>query len=115
LKIRYRIVQEITAEGDWDTVGVIADWEAAPAQLRLNGIIAHTVSTPIWRIIGERVDERQLTLETYHQALGEYERYYRILPEIHTFAAETAAEIRRQMREKYVFKMEPALAQAMTA
>lgn len=115
MKIRYRIVQEITPEGDWDTVGIISDWENAPAHLRLNGIIAHTVSRPIWQTIGERVDEQQLTLETYHQALGEYERYYRILPEIYTFEAASAAEIRRQMRVKYVFKTESVLAQAEIA
>ncbi|HMP80201.1 MAG TPA: hypothetical protein PKD54_12170 [Pirellulaceae bacterium] len=109
--VKYRILQEITPEGDWDDIGAITHWESEPPHLQLSGIVAHTVSRPIWRAIQERVEEQHLTLDTYHRALGEYERYYRILPEIYELEAETAAEIRRQIREKYVFKYEVPAAQ----
>jgi hypothetical protein len=101
--VKYRVLQEITPDGDWETIGVITDWESKPSHLRLSGIVQHTVSRPIWRTILERVDERQLTLETYHEAFGEYERFYRLLPEIYELEAGSAAEIRRQLREQYVY------------
>jgi hypothetical protein len=103
VKVKYRILQEITPDGEWETIGVITDWESEPAHLRLSGIVQHTVSTAIWRQILERVDERQLTLATYHEALGEFEQYYRLLSEIHQIEGERAAEIRRQLRAQYVY------------
>jgi hypothetical protein len=115
VKIRYRIVEEITPEGDWDTVGVIAHWESDPPHLQLRGMMAHTVSRSIWGAIQERVEEQNLTLETYHLALGEYERDYRILPDVSELEAETAAEIRRTIREKYVFKQEATAPSAIPA
>jgi hypothetical protein len=115
MRIKYRIVEEITPAGQWDPVGVVAWWEADPPHMQLRSILAHTVSRPIWRAIGERVDERHLTLETFHQALDEYARYYRILPEIYELEAESAAEIRREIREKYVFKHDLPVAHAVPA
>ena len=103
MKVRYRIVQEITPQGDWETIGVITDWESAPPHLRLNGIVTHTVSRPIWGTIMERVEEQHLTLENYHEAIGEYARYYRLLPEIHEIEADTAVEIRKRLRNQYVY------------
>lgn len=111
MRIKYRIVEEITPDGEWDIVGVIAWWESDPPHMQLRGMLAHTVSRPIWRAIGEYVDKHALTLETFHEALGEYTRYYRILSEIYQLEAETAAEIRRQIREKYVFTYEMPAAQ----
>lgn len=107
MKIRYRIVQERNSELGWETIGVIAHWPSMPFHLQLNGMIQHTVSAPIWRAIGERVDEQQLTLETYHLAFTGFEQYYRLLPEIHELEADSAADIRRTIREKYVWVAEP--------
>ena len=101
MRVRYRILQEVTPDGVWETIGAITDWESDPPHLRLRGIVQHTVSTAIWRKILTRVDERNLTLENYHEAFGEYERYYRLLPEIYPIEGETAAEIRQVLREKY--------------
>ncbi len=115
MKVRYRIVEEITPDGDWDIVGVIVHWESDPPHMQLRGLISHTVSRPIWHAIGKRVDEYQLTLETYHRALEEYERYYRNLPEIYALEAPTAADLRRILREKYVFTPELAMDQAILA
>lgn len=115
MRVRYRVVEEITPDGQWDTVGVIAWWESDPPHMQLRGMLAHTVSRPIWRAIGEHADKHRLTLETFHEALGEYARYYRILPEIYQLEAETAAEMRRQIREKYVFKDELPAAQPVPA
>lgn len=112
MKVRYRILQEITPEGTWEIVGAIVDWEADPPQLRLRGIAQHTISGPIWRKIMERVDEDHLTLETYHDAFGEYDRYYRLLPEIHSVERETAAEIRQFLRDTYVYRQVVATATA---
>lgn len=103
MKVRYRVVQEITPDGDWETIGVIVHWESDPPHLQLRGLVQHTVSRPIWRAILERVDERQLTLETYHEAFGEYERFYRLLPEIHELEGGSADEIRHLLREQYVY------------
>lgn len=103
MKIRYRIVEEISENRTWHPIGVIADWESDPPHMRLRGSLANGVSTPIWRTIGERVHENQLTLETYHQAFAGFNQYYRLLPEIHELEAESAAEIRRSIREKYVW------------
>lgn len=49
------------------------------------------------------MDERQLSLATYHEAFGEFERYYRLLPEIHQIEGESAVEIRRLLRNQYVY------------
>jgi hypothetical protein len=115
MKVNYRIVEEITPENTWETVGVIVHWASDPPHMQLRGLIAHTVSRPIWRAIGERVEQQQLTLENYHLALGEYKKYYRLLPEIHQLEAPTAAEIRRQLREQYVFKYDIPATQAVPA
>ena len=48
-----------------------------------------TVSTAIWRKISERVRKNQLTLETYHEAMSEYQHNYRLLPEIHQYLRDT--------------------------
>lgn len=103
MKVRYRVLQEISPEGVWETVGTIIDWEADPPHLRLRGVVQHTVGGPIWRKIMDCVEECHLTLETYHDAFGEYERYYRLLPEIHTIERETAAEIRQFLQDTYVY------------
>jgi hypothetical protein len=47
MRVRYRIVEEITPDGEWDTVGVIAWWESDPPHMQLRGMLAHTVSRPI--------------------------------------------------------------------
>jgi hypothetical protein len=107
VEVKYRIVEEVTPQGNWETAGVITFWPEEPAHMQLRGMLEHTVSRPIWGKIRQRVKERDLTLETYHEALAEYERYYRILPEIHTITRPTAAEIRRWLREKYIFLTEP--------
>ncbi len=103
MKVYYRILQEITPEGQWETIGAITHWESAAPHLQLNGIVQHTVSTAMWRVILERVRKNQLTLETYHDAFGEYDRYYHLLPEVHLIEGESAAEIREVLREKYVY------------
>ena len=108
MKISYRIVQEITPTGEWETVGVVALWHADPPHMQLRNFLQHTVSQPIWGKIKQRVKERKLTLETYDQAIEEYSSDYQILPEIHTFTADTAAKIRHYLREKYIFAGEPA-------
>ena len=103
MKARYRIVEEVTQNGEWETVGVIALWLSDRPHLQLRAMLAHTVSRSIWKTIQQRVAERGLTLETYHNALEEYSGYYRIQPEIHEIEAQTANEIRRYFREKYIF------------
>jgi hypothetical protein len=103
MKVYYRILQEITPEGQWETIGTITRWESAPPHLQLSGIVQHTVSTAIWRVILERVRKNHLTLENYHEAFGDYERYYRLFPEIHCIEGESADEIRHSLREKYVY------------
>lgn len=107
MKIRYRIVEEISENRSWQAIGVIADWESDPPHIRLRGYLANGISAPIWRTIGERVDEQQLTLETYHLAFTGFDQYYRLLPEIHELEADSAAEIRRIIREKYVWVAQP--------
>lgn len=109
MHVKYRILQESTPDGDWETIGVITDWVSMPTHLRLSGIVQHTVSRAIWRQILERVDERQLSLATYHEAFGEFERYYRLLPEIHQIEGENAAEIRHQLRDQYVYGQQAEL------
>lgn len=103
MKVYYRILQEVAPDGAWETIGVITYWESAPPHLQISGIVQHTVSTAIWKLILERVRKYQLTLETYDEAFGEYERYYRLLPEVHLIQGKTAAEIRQTLREKYVY------------
>lgn len=103
MKVYYRILQEITADGEWETIGVITHWESAPRHLQLNGIVQHTVSTAIWREVLADVRKHHLTLETYDQALSKYSCYYRLLPEIHPVERETAAEIRQFLRDTYVY------------
>jgi hypothetical protein len=107
VEVKYRIVEEVTPKGDWEIAGIIALWSEDPAYMQLRSMLEHTVSRPIWGKIRQRVKERNLALETYHEALEEYERYYRIQPEIHTLTAGTAAEIRHTLREKYIFLREP--------
>ncbi len=107
MKISYRIVEEVTPSGEWETVGVIALWHDDSPHMQLRGMLQHTVSRSIWGKIGQRVKDRQLTLETYHEAIEEYSADYRILPEIHHFTAGTAAEIRHWLRQKYIFLQEP--------
>lgn len=41
-------------------------------------------------------------MATYHEAFGEFERYYRLLPEIHQVEGESAAEIRR-LRDQFMY------------
>lgn len=109
MKVSYRIVEEVTPEGEWMTVGIIVLWPEEPAHMRLRGMLQHTVSRPIWKTIRQRAEERQLTLETYQEALEEYSRFYRILPEIHHITADTTAVIRRKLREKYIFLGQPTI------
>lgn len=114
VEVKYRIVEEITPEGAWETVGVIALWPNDPAHLALRGLLQQTVSRAIWAKIRQRAHDQNLRLETYHEALAGYEHNYRIQPEIHTIEAESAAEIRRQLREKYVF-VQPELSEQVAA
>ena len=107
MKVSYRIVEEVTPGGEWETVGVIALWHDDPPHMQLRGMLQHTVSRSIWGKIRQRVKERHLTLETYHEAIGEYNADYRILPEVHHITVDTAAEIRHWLREKYIFLQEP--------
>jgi hypothetical protein len=89
MKVSYRIVEEANPNGDWETVGVIAVWHDDLPHMQLRGMLLHTVSRSIWGKIRQRVAERKLTLETYHEAIGEYSSSYRIRPEIHQITAET--------------------------
>jgi hypothetical protein len=107
VEVKYRVVEEVTPKGDWEIAGVIALWPEEPSYMQLRSMLEHTVSRPIWGKIRQRVKEQCLTLETYHEALEDYERYYRIHPEIRTIRANTAAEIRHRLREKYIFLREP--------
>ncbi len=107
MKVSYRIVQEITPAGEWETVGVVAFWHDDPPHMQLRNFLRHTVSQPIWGKIKQRVKDRQLTLGAYHEAIEEYSPFYRILPEIHHITAGTAAEIRHQLRQEYIFLQEP--------
>lgn len=109
MKVKYRVVEEVAPSGEWETVGVIALWLDDPPQMQLRGMLQHTVSRPIWGKIRQRVQERQLTLETYHEAIEEYSTDYRILPQIHSITADSAAEIRHRLREKYVFLQKPVV------
>lgn len=84
MEVKYRIVEEITPEGEWEVVGVIALWLGDPPHLQLRGMLQHTVSRAIWNKIRQRVKENELTLETYHEALTGYEHNYRIQTDIHT-------------------------------
>ncbi len=115
MKAKYRILEERTPDGGWEIVGVITLFEAEPVHLQLNGIVQHTVSTSIWRVILQRVKERGLTLETYQQAFGEYEQDYRLLPEIHEIEANTAVEIRKRLRDQYVYGNVAAAVEPITA
>lgn len=103
MKVSYRIVEEITPNGEWETVGVIIHWPDASPPMQLRGLLQHTVSRSIWRKIRQEVSEKQLNLETYHEALEKYNDCYQILPEIHQLQAQNEAEIRKLLREKYVF------------
>jgi len=105
--VHYRIVEEITLNGQWETVGVIAEWPDAPPHLKLRCLLQHTVSRSIWKTIQQRATARHLSLEKYHETLEEYSSCYRIANEIHHIEADSAAEIRQRLREKYVFA--PAL------
>ena len=106
MEVKYRVVEELTPKGDWEVAGVIALWPEEPPYMQLRSMLEHTVSRSIWGKIRQRVKERNLTLETYQEALEDYERYYRIQPKIHTITADTAAEIRHTLRERYVFLRE---------
>lgn len=106
MEVKYRVVEEVTPQGEWEVAGVIALWSESPPYMQLRSMLEHTVSRPIWGKIRQRVKERGLTLETYHEALEGYERYYRLQPEIRTIKANTAAEIRHRLREKYIFLRE---------
>ncbi|MEZ4863722.1 MAG: hypothetical protein R3C14_20540 [Caldilineaceae bacterium] len=103
MKVRYRILEERTRQDTWETVGTITFWESDPPHLQLRGIMQHTVSRSIWRIIQERVQKCNLTLENFHEAIGEYERDYRLLPDIHVIEGDSAAEIRQSLRDRYVY------------
>ncbi len=103
MKVRYRIVEEITPNNEWETVGVVAKWLSDTPHLQLRAMLAHTVSRSVWKTIQQRVKERQVTLESYHEALEEYAHYYRIQPEIYDIQAQTSDEIRRYFRETYIF------------
>jgi len=115
LKVKYRILEERTIDGGWETIGVITLFDVEPLHLQLNGIVQHTVSTSIWRVILGRVRERGLTLETYHLAFGEYEGDYRLLLEIQEVEGKTAAEIREYLRDKYVYGNTITAAQPVAA
>lgn len=114
VEVKYRIVEEVTPEGAWETVGVIALWPDDPPHLALRGLLQHTVSRAIWSKVRQRVQDNNLHLETYHEALAGYEHNYRIQPEIHTLEAGDADDIRRQLREKYVF-VQPDLSEQVAA
>lgn len=103
MKVRYRIVEEVTPNNEWETVGVVAKWLSDAPHLQLRAMLAHTVSRSVWKTIQRRVKERQMTLESYHEALEEYGPYYRIQPEIYDIQAQTSDEIRRYFRETYIF------------
>jgi len=103
MKVCYRIVEERTRSGGWEVVGVITFWKSEPPHMQLRSIMQHTVSRSIWRIVQERVKGRRLTLENFHEALGEFNGDYRLLPEIHMIKGESAAELRQVLREKYVY------------
>jgi len=107
MKVSYRLVEEMTATGEWETVGLIALWPNDSPRLQLRGMLQHTVSRPIWKKIRQRINERQLSLETCHEALDEYSHIYRILPKIHQITAKSAAEVRQQFRKKYIFESDP--------
>lgn len=107
MEVKYRIVEEVTPKGKWEIAGVIALWSEDPPYMQLRSMLEHTVSRPIWGKIRQRVKEQGLTLETYHEALAGYESYYQIQPKIYTITADTAAEIRHILREKYIFLREP--------
>ncbi|MBV7332304.1 hypothetical protein KFU94_29550 [Chloroflexi bacterium TSY] len=107
MKVKYRILQEIKQDGEWETVGAITYWESEPPHMRLQGSVQHTVSTAIWSIIMQRVKEQKLTLENYHTAFGEYAHNYRLLPEICIVEGESAAAIRKILRNKYVYSSTP--------
>jgi len=115
VKAKYRVLEERTPDGGWETIGVITLFEAEPVHLQLSGLVQHTVSTSIWRVILQRVKERGLTLETYHQAFGEYEHDYRLLPEIHEIEADTAKEIRKLLRDQYVYGDVASAVETVTA
>lgn len=103
MKVSYKIVKEITPDGEWETVGVIIHWPDASPPMQLRGLLQHTVSRSIWREIRQEARNKQLNLETYHEALQKYKNCYQILPEIHQLQAQSEAEIRKILREKYVF------------
>ena len=107
IEVKYRIVEEINVEGQWDIIGAVVLW---PDGLR--PLLQHTASPPIWREICRYVQEHQLSLENYERALGEYARYYRISPEIHTLEGETVQELRQRLRQMYVFSRETTLMEA---
>jgi 3-dehydroquinate dehydratase len=103
MKVSYRIVEEVSPNGEWETVGVITLWSSDPPHLQLRAMLAHTVSRPIWKTIQQRVAEGQLTLQSYHEALEEYSHYYRIQPQIYDIEAQTANQIRHHFRQTYIF------------
>lgn len=103
MKVRYRIVEEVTPNNEWRTVGVVAMWLSDAPHLQLRAMLAHTVSRSAWKTIQQRVKEHQVTLESYQEALEEYAHYYRIQPEIYEIEAQTSHEIRRYFRETYIF------------
>lgn len=103
MRVRYRIVEERTRSGGWEVIGTITVWESDPPHMQLRSIMQHTVSRSIWKIIQERVQERGLTLENFHEALGEFDCDYCLQPELHTIQGETDAEIRQFLRKEYVY------------
>ena len=108
MKVSYRIVEEVTPNGEWETVGVITLWSSDPPHLQLRAMLAHTVSRHIWKTIQQQVAKRQLTLQSYHEALEEYSSYYRIQPQIYETEAQTANEIRHYFRQTYIFSQHNA-------
>ena len=115
MKVSYRVIEEVTPDGHWENVGVIAFWQSAPPHLQLRGMLQHTVSRPVWRTIRQRATQRKLTLERYHEALEEYDAYYRIQEKACYIEGGSSDEIRKRLREKYIFvnqeSQEPLLSQ----
>ncbi len=103
MKVLYRVVEERNRHDVWEVVGVITFWESDPPHMQLRSSMQHTVSRSTWRKIQERAQEGKLTLETFHEAMHDFARDYRLLPEIHSIERETAAEIRQFLRDTYVY------------
>ncbi len=104
---RYKVIYQITPGNDWEIKGVPVDWGEGAINLMKQGY-----SKQIWREVCRQAREEELSLENYEQALGEYTRYYRISPDIHTLEGETTQELRQRLRQMYVFSREPTLTKA---